>query len=142
MNAGWISTIATVVVFVVFPLTRTGRNFFRRVRGMWRWLYGTPAIKGVREEIPSAPEMFLQIRAEQRATRQDVTKILGVLDELRLVTHDTNSVSRDTHKQVTVNGENTNRPGDLVARMARSSGAWLENPVDDTEESHDKPAPT
>ena len=111
---------AIVASFVVLPLGafhKRIRAWFRKSRDEGKFMDGVPAVKGVMEAVPGAPERLSNLEVEVAAIRTDVTSIDGKIDGLIVQV-----------QKLFPNGLNTNNPGDLAARAAQLNGTWLKNP--------------
>jgi hypothetical protein len=68
---------------------------------MWKWLFGVPAVDGITENTPSAPELMIAMSKKLVEQDQKFDKVFGVLDELRTIAHRTNALAKSTNVQVT-----------------------------------------
>lgn len=90
----------------------------RREREIRAWLLGVAEVPGVSEAVAGAPKRLEQMgkRLEKLEATTAATYDLVVAQNSRL----------DRFiKDWTPNGENTNKPGDVLQRMARNQGVLL-----------------
>lgn len=117
--ATW-SDWAIVASFVVIPFGifhKRIRAWVRKGRDDSKFMDGVPAVRGVMEAVPSAPERLSSLEVEVAAIRVDVISIVNaVMGDGGLT---------EQMEKLFPNGLNTNNPGDLAARAAQQNGTWL-----------------
>ena len=121
-----IGVAGVVVAYYVVPWTKERRDLRKAKKAMTLWLFGKKGVKGISEDIQSAPEQMVAMKVDIAGIRKDVNKLLASVGDLVDIARNTNQSVRAVDKKITPNGGDTNNPGDLQMRAAKRSGDWIE----------------
>ena len=121
-----IGVAGVVVAYYIVPWTKERRDLRKAKKAMTLWLFGKKGVKGISEDIQSAPEQMVAIKGDIAGIRKDVNKLLASVGDLVDIARNTNQSVRAVDKKITPNGGDTNNPGDLQMRAAKRSGDWIE----------------
>ncbi len=129
----------TIIGFIKKPWTEKAKKRRQQKKVLKLFMNGSPGIKGILNEVTPGPERVLaaeiiikehtellkeqgEVLKEQREIQKQQGLILGeVANGLNNLTN----IVVKLDKKMTSNGGNTNDPGDVQMRMAKSSGVWL-----------------
>lgn len=123
-----IGIIGLIVTYVLSPFSKEARAHLKTRRAMRTWLYGIKGVAGISVDQLSAPEQFMAMQSDIKDIRIDQGKVMTAVGTLIDIARSTDQGVRAVDKKITPNGQETNALGDTVARMAKSSGNWLDNP--------------
>ncbi len=110
----------------VIPFTSRYRAWRRARRDLRRWLYGELAVKGISEGFASAPVQMVEMKSDIAAIKRDLSKLAVAVGDLIDIARSVDTNVKSVDKKVTGNGGDTNTVGDMMQRMAKSSGNWIE----------------
>ena len=115
-----------IVAYFLVPWTKEQRDLRKAKRAMTVWLFGKKGVKGISEDIQSAPEQMTAMKTDICSIRRDVNKLLSAVGDLVDIARKTNQTVKAVDSKITPNGGDTNNPGDLQMRMAKERGVWIE----------------
>ncbi len=131
--------ILTIIGIIKRPWTEKAKLLRKQKRVLKLFMNGDPGVKGLIAAIVPGPErvqatetaiiehtQLLKKQEEIQRQQGEVQKQQGLLLEtVASGLSNLTSIVIKLDKKMTSNGGNTNDPGDVQMRMAKSSGVWL-----------------
>ncbi len=129
---GVVVGVLTVTSFIRKPWSEKAKKRRQQKQVLKLFMNGDPGIKGLIDAIVPGPERVLaaekiiQDHAEMLKKQEEVQKAQGtLLETVATGLNNLTDIVVNLDRKMTHNGDNTNDPGDVWMRMAKSSGAWL-----------------
>jgi hypothetical protein len=129
---GLLVGIATLVGYIKRPWTEKAKAHRRQKRIIKLFMNGDPGIPGLMAAITAGPERVAEAEKSIKEHNELLKEHTGLLktqgETLKKVQNGLTKLTTivvQLDKKMTSNGGNTNNPGDVQMRMAKSSGQWL-----------------
>lgn len=125
--AGTVAVLTFIAGFLAKPLMRriTKKIQERQLHDLF--IDGRPGVDGVSQEVLPAYIRVAGLEEQQKKTNDTLGKQGTLLEAITETLSEIAITLDQVDKKMTPNGGDTNEPGDLLQRLAQSTGVWIDD---------------